>query len=65
MNCKTVAFQRPGLSSENLEKGLDVGTEEKGGGGGSANVSCQLKSYLFVNCLLNFGPFVSCQLRGF
>ena len=24
MNCKTVAFQRPGLSSENLDEGLDV-----------------------------------------
>ena len=31
-------------------------------GGGSANVSSQLKLSLLVSSQLNFGPFVICQL---
>ena len=31
------------------------------GGGGGANVSCQLTFWPFVSCQLNFGPLI-CQL---
>ena len=30
-------------------------------GGGGANVSCQLRFWLFGSCQLNFRLFVSCQ----
>ena len=35
-----------------------------GGGGGGTNVSCQLKFWPFVSCLLNFRLFFSYQLNG-
>ena len=34
------------------------------GGGGGANVSCQLKFCLLVSRQLNFEPFFSCLLSG-
>ena len=34
------------------------------GGGGGANVSCQLKLCLLVSRQLNFEPFFSCLLSG-
>ena len=40
------------------------GSGWEGGGGGVANVNCQLKCHLFISSQLNFGPFVLCYLSG-
>ena len=51
-------YLTPYRCASTLHESLDAGVER--GGGGGANVSCQLKFCPFVSFQLNFGPFDIC-----